>query len=312
MVMFKWIAKLLFSLGLMAVLFWKADTAMLARHIFNMSPLMLVLSALLILVAVAIRAYRWSAMMSAYKVKLSFRKSFELIQIGNFYGQFLPMTVGGDVVRTWQAHRDGLPIRASIHTVLLDRWFGFVSLLVIILGSIPALPQTFLKSGAGWLLAMLAFLALVGLGSVLVLDQVVGRWHHIKILAEASTFSKSARQFSANISLSIPIFIASIATHLLSIVAIKVLADGMGAHVSFYQMLILMPPVMLLTMLPISLAGWGVREGAMIFALAYVGVPHEQALAVSILLGIVSLVISLPGGLVMLYSPASLVQETPQ
>jgi hypothetical protein len=302
----KWLLRLLLSLALIAALLLKTNVETLAQHLVSVSPLMLTFSIVLILLAIAIRAYRWSEMMLAYNVKLSFRKSIELIQMGNFFGQFLPMTVGGDMVRTWQAHRDGLPLKASIHTVLLDRWFGFVSLLVILLLGVPALQQFSIEPMVLRMLILFSSLVLAGLLVALVLDRLVCHWQHIKVFAEVSAFSESARHFVANISLSLPVFIASIATHLLSIAAVKMLGDGVGANVSFYQMLTLIPPVMLLTMLPFSMAGWGVREGSMIFALAYAGVPQEQAFAISILLGLVSLFVSLPGGLVMLYAPAKL------
>jgi uncharacterized protein (TIRG00374 family) len=129
----KWTVKLLLSLFLMTVLLWKTNIKVLAQHILSFPLHAIVLSSVLFVIVVGVRAYRWSAILSAYDIKLSLRRSFELIQVGNFFGQFLPMTVGGDMVRTWQAHRDGLPLRAAIHTVLLDRWFGFVSLLMIIL-----------------------------------------------------------------------------------------------------------------------------------------------------------------------------------
>lgn len=301
--MIKWLVRLAISFILLAILLWKMDLSVLGHYLVNVNPLMFIASTFLILCAIGIRAYRWSGMMAAYNVRLSFRKSFELIQVGNFYGQFLPMTVGGDMVRTWQAHRDGLPLKASIHTVLLDRLFGFISLLVIILIGIPALPQVFPKPQAVWVLALVTSLVLAGLLSTLIMDRVTRCFHQGKILIALSEFSVDARCFVANISLSLPVFVACIATHLVSIAAIKVLADGMGASVGFYQMLLLMPPVMLMSMLPVSLAGWGVREGAMIFALGYIGIPQEQAFAISILMGLVSLLVSLPGGLVMLYAP---------
>jgi uncharacterized protein (TIRG00374 family) len=307
--MIKQFARLVVSLILLGFLLWKMDLSVLGHYFINVNPLMFIAAIFLILCAIGIRAYRWTTMMTAYNIKLSFRKSFGLIQVGNFFGQFLPMTVGGDMVRTWQAHRDGLPLKASIHTVLLDRLFGFVSLLVIILVGIPALPQIVPKPQAIWLLAGTVSLALAGLLSTLFLDRLTRRFHQGRVLREISEFSVCARRLVANVSLSLPVFIACIATHLLSITAIKVLADGVGANVGLYQMLLLMPPVILMAMLPFSLAGWGVREGAMVFALGYIGISAEQSFAISILMGLLSLLVSLPGGLVMLYAPTGPINE---
>lgn len=302
--MIKQFARLVVSLMLLAFLLWEMELPVLWRYLTNMNPLMFIAATFLVLCAIAIRAYRWATMMAAYNIKLSFRQSFWLIQVGNFFGQFLPMTVGGDIVRTWQAHRDGLPLKASIHTVLLDRLFGFVSLLVIILIGIPALPEIVREPQAIWILAGVVSLALAGLLSTLALDRLTRRFHQGSVFREISEFSAGTRRFVVNVPLSLPVFVACIATHLLSITAIKVLADGVGANVGLYQMLLLMPPVILMAMLPVSLAGWGVREGAMVFALGYIGVPQEQSFAISILMGLLSFLVSLPGGLVMLYAPS--------
>jgi hypothetical protein len=66
--------------------------------------------------------------------------------------------------------------------------------------------------------------------------------------------------------------------------------------------MVLMPPVLLVMTLPISIAGWGVREQAMVVAFALVNVPGEGALALSIMFGLMGLVIGLPGGIVWLIS----------
>ena len=62
----------------------------------------------------------------------------------------------------------------------------------------------------------------------------------------------------------------------------------------------IVPPVSLIQLLPISLAGWGVREVVLVIALASFGVPAEAALATSVLLGLCLIIIGVPGGLLWL------------
>lgn len=290
------VIKLAVSLALLTILFLRMDTEALLRNLAGVDPFMFLGAICLIFVAICLRAYRWSAMMSAYNVKLSFRKSFELIQMGNFYGQFLPMTVGGDMVRIWQGHRDGLPLKAAMHTVLLDRWFGFASLIVIVLISSSTLSGVLAIILPKGLLVMLALLLIGGLLLVLVLDKALKYLPTNRTICEISGFSDAARRFVTSATYSLPVFAASLAIHLISIAAIKIIADGVGAPVPFMQLLMLMPPVLLMTLLPISFAGWGVREGAMVFLLGLVGVSPEQALAISILIGCVYLFVSFSEG----------------
>ena len=83
---------------------------------------------------------------------------------------------------------------------------------------------------------------------------------------------------------------------------VLVLARTLGAEVTWLDCLILMPPVLLISMVPISIAGWGVREGAMVAAFGLVGMAPETAFALSVLFGLVTMAVGLPGGLVWLLS----------
>jgi uncharacterized membrane protein YbhN (UPF0104 family) len=81
-------------------------------------------------------------------------------------------------------------------------------------------------------------------------------------------------------------------------VCVFLIATAVGVEVELIHVLVLFPPVFLVSLLPISIAGWGVREGAMVAALSLVGVDEASALAVSILFGLGVLLVGLPGGLV--------------
>jgi hypothetical protein len=73
------------------------------------------------------------------------------------------------------------------------------------------------------------------------------------------------------------------------------LSLALDLHLSFQVLLIAVPPVFLLTIVPISLAGWGIREGAMIGIFMLVGADQTKVLAMSILYGLLLIVSALPG-----------------
>jgi len=89
----------------------------------------------------------------------------------------------------------------------------------------------------------------------------------------------------------------TIAAFIIMATVVFALARGLGVDLTYWQCLVLCPPVFLLSALPISIAGWGVREGAMVVVLGYVSVPLDEAFALSVALGLTVLVGSLPGGL---------------
>jgi len=88
----------------------------------------------------------------------------------------------------------------------------------------------------------------------------------------------------------------------LSVYAISV---SLKIPVGLIDHLILAPPALLLSILPVSIAGWGVREAALVYAFAFVGVQTVDALAISMLFGILGILTGLPGVLLWFMSSSS-------
>jgi uncharacterized membrane protein YbhN (UPF0104 family) len=78
--------------------------------------------------------------------------------------------------------------------------------------------------------------------------------------------------------------------------------QSIAAPILFSQVFQLIPPVMLITMLPISIAGWGVREATMGLAFGYAGLMTNEGVNVSLLFGAVSFIVGAFGGLVWIFS----------
>ncbi len=88
--------------------------------------------------------------------------------------------------------------------------------------------------------------------------------------------------------------------HLLTIATVTLFARGTGISLSFFNCLLIVPTVMLVTTIPISIAGWGVRESAMVAGFGLIGMAPGDALALSVLYGLFTILIALPGGVVWL------------
>ena len=87
-----------------------------------------------------------------------------------------------------------------------------------------------------------------------------------------------------------------------SVFAVIALSEGLSLEIEWLGIFLIIPLVTLFMLIPISIAGWGIREGVMVIGLGYLNVQSEQALALSILYGLSMLTISLPGGIVWLFS----------
>jgi hypothetical protein len=95
------------------------------------------------------------------------------------------------------------------------------------------------------------------------------------------------------------------------IVSAWLAARALALDVSLLDCLLLIPPIVMLTMLPISIAGWGVRESAMVVGFGFLGVAAPDALALSVAFGLVQIAVGLPGGAVWLAQrrPVEIVPE---
>jgi len=72
------------------------------------------------------------------------------------------------------------------------------------------------------------------------------------------------------------------------------------------------PPVMLITMMPISIAGWGVREATMGLAFGFAGLASNEGVNISLLFGAVYFIVGAVGGLVWILSAEKAAQGSAQ
>ena len=126
--------------------------------------------------------------------------------------------------------------------------------------------------------------------------QLFDQWMLTRHLAAASRIT-AALCSSRNAGI---VFACSLAIHLITVAAAWCCAKAIASPVSFAQILFLMPPVLLIATLPVSIAGWGVRENSFMFAFAYAGLAQSDGLVISILFGAASFIVGMAGGVVWL------------
>jgi glycosyltransferase 2 family protein len=256
------------------------------------------LGLLVLLMQMFLLALRWEQIVIRCGASLSAMRAFRFCMVGGFFNQTLPSSVGGDAMRIWLLAKHA-NWRTAAYSVFLDRVIGVVALAGLVIVCLPwtlALVRNPVGRDALLVIGLGTFTAwLVFLGLAWEPLHLLQRWsltrHLVAVARIAVTILRSPR---ANV----PIFGLSIAIHLLTALAAWCAARSVGADLSPPDALYLVPPVVLVTIIPISIAGWGVREGAMVAAFAYAGLVQSDGLIVSLLFGAGYLVIGIAGGLV--------------
>jgi uncharacterized membrane protein YbhN (UPF0104 family) len=263
---------------------------------------MLIVALLLGLLQVWLGAFRWWLVLRALKATFTTVQTFIVYYIGVFFAIILPGAVGGDAVRMWTARRSGLSLSASINSVMLERAATVLALVLLVAITQPLLLARVPTIPGSWVFPVLSVLGFIGILVLASLDRLPASLHHWRVVRGLIHLAGDTRQLFFRPTWGGATLIVAMLGHVNLSLQVYALALGLGLDVSVIDCLVLVPPVILIMTLPISIAGWGVRETAMVAAFGYVGVETHSALVLSVLFGLVCTVTALPGGVVWLLS----------
>jgi uncharacterized membrane protein YbhN (UPF0104 family) len=294
--------KILVSIGLIAWLFGtKMDVGAIGERLGQISPPLLAAGFGVLLVQMLIGGMRWKVVVDVIGARLPLGPAVGIFWIGAFFGQVF--SVGGDAMRAYKAYRAGLKLAQAVNGVFLERAGTILALLLVVAATQPILSGRIAPDMAGTLL-LVALLALAGgvAGIVLLLqlDRLPASLDRFRAVRGLRAVAADTRRVFLAPGPLARLLAWGFLTHLNLTFAVYVLARGLTIEVTWLDCLALIPPVILAATLPISIGGWGVREGAMIVLLGLVGVGENDAGALSILTGLVGLAATLPGGILWL------------
>jgi uncharacterized membrane protein YbhN (UPF0104 family) len=205
--------------------------------------------------------------------------------------------VGGDVARIWLARRFDLSLSQIVLSVLVDRMLAvaaFVTLALITLPTISSpLATTAWFAGAAVLVA-----GAIGLGLLGPIERLLGRWRHQRFIHLLARIAEDLRHLVNHAG--VRAFSFAVASGACSGFAAYCIGRSLDIGVGPVAMIAVSSIMALVVALPISVAGWGVREVSLVALLGVLGVDREAALVLSVELGLINTLLSLPGGLVWL------------
>jgi len=284
--------------ALMGLLWHVADGASAMRHLAEADPLLLLAALVALSAQTVISALRWRLTAGQLGMVLDRRRAIGEYYLSQIVNQTLPGGMLGDAGRALRA-RAQAGLIASGQAVLFERLSGQMALLALFCGSMAgtlAMPGGF--DWPGWLFApvvsalaggLAAGLLLWGLGSRL--TGHAGRG--LAGLARAFRRAVTAPEVRLRQAL------LSLATALCNVLAFACAAAAVGIFLPPATALTLVPLILFTMLIPVTISGWGLREGAAAALLPLAGVGAAQGFAASIAFGLVLLVAAMPGAFVM-------------
>jgi hypothetical protein len=301
---------------LLAIIAFRVDLSETFARLGRLPPSGILFGIAIALGQIFMLAYRWMLVSRVTPVSLPFRDFIRCTMAMQLFSQGLPASIGGDALRIWWLARSGVAAGSAARHVLLDRLAGFFALIVL---NIMALPLLVILIGRLTLAASLA----VTLATVLFIMVMASSHHGRRLIIyikqrmrqKADTLSRFGGALSWFLTLQRAaakllrprhgslILFWGLLIHAVTLLLCLVLARQAGISLSALSVCAVVPPVLLLSYLPFSIGGWGVREGGMAVGLGFLGVPASDGVFLGLLLGAVSLAAAVLGGLVWLVTP---------
>lgn len=289
--MIRW-AGTLVSSGLFIWLLSRQNWAKTWESLANSPIWLLPLVFLLYFSGMVLNTLRWNVLLRAQEIKVPFLETLKIVITGAFASNFLPSTIGGDSVRIVSLLRFNATWSVSVASVILDRFLNVLATLTLLPFSLLAFgtPSALWRNltatdQRGWL----AFSSGLAAGRV-------ARWT-AKLVYALKRLLEIIRIWLDRPGILVLAFVFSWLSSFIVFFAIWILARGLGMPVALYQVLGVMALTYLLSMLPVSINGLGLREVAVTTLYMQLGATLEQASTLAVVTRFMLLLEALPGAL---------------
>jgi uncharacterized protein (TIRG00374 family) len=284
-------AKLVVSLGLLALLFSRTDVNSIWEHIRHASVPWLGAGLLLYALSVAVATWRWGLLCEAQGIPVATRTLFTSYLVANFFNNFLPSNIGGDVIRIRDTAGPAGSRTLATTVVLTDRAIGLLGVVLVaaIAASVAsgsaatALPVWPSWLWAGFLLATVvaapAVIAPAGVGRLL---QPLTVFHPEWVGGRITTITGTLERFRDRPSSLLGGFAGALVVQALMVLFYAAVARSFTIPVATWHLAVMVPMSFVVQMLPVSVNGFGVREATFSFYFSRLGLPIGSAIALSL------------------------------
>ena len=293
--------KLFVSLAILFVLFKLVPYRELIDVYKKSQKIYIYLSFLIYIITFFISVFRWQFLLHALGVKVSTKNAFSSTFSGLFFNLIFPSFVAGDIFRGFSISTHHGEAKKVASSVLMDRFSGAIALVLVAFFSY-IFGRRFFREGEVALSLFLLCL-IIGVVSCIIfskrvfsfLIKILGKNHSLK--TKLVEFHDHLYFFRKNPSIFLKSMYFSLPIQLLTPLMFYVGSKAFGLHVSMLYFFILVPIIMMIALIPITIAGAGTREAASIYFFALIGIGKTVGLGLSLLNLAFTIFLGLLGGL---------------
>ncbi len=294
------------GVGLILFLLWSLDIGKTFNTIRGIDLRYLIYAAVPYVLFIILSAWRWQVLLDFKKFNVRFGRTLIIYFISLFFNNLLPTTVGGDMMRVVYTMKNR---RAdSLATVLVDRILGFIGLFILAL--LAVLYLLIQENETEFLPFMI-----IGLTVVVVITYVffsekayafispmINKIRVFKLGERINRLHEAGTDFGGAWGVIALCIVLSVLIQITLAVAPFFVLLGMGNYeVGLLPFFIYVPIINVISMIPVSLNGLGIRENSYVLLFSRVGLDGEVAFAMSLVSFFIIFVFSLIGGILFIF-----------
>ena len=299
--------KLSISIALLVVLFWSIDVGSLWTTAKLASVPWLLVALLIFAVNVGAATWRWHLLLAAQHVHVAARSLFSSCLVANFFNNFLPSNIGGDVIRIRDTARPAGSKTLAATVILVDRGLGMMALVLVAAIGATAAVRTHPSAAPIWPLWLWAafLLAAAGAAPVVFAPDGFGRllqpltvFHPEWVGDRIAKLTGALARFRDQPGALVACFSGAVFVQVAVVTFYYAVAYALHLDVAFADLAVIVPVSFIVQMLPVSVNGFGVREATFSFYFSRIGQPIEGALLMSLVAQALVMLFSLTGAAV--------------
>ena len=264
------VLKIVISLAILFFLFRGMDLDAFLKTISKIKPISIIVVVSMIFSIQCVSSLRWQILLKK-DFDAPYLKLLSMYLIGMFFNNFLPTLVGGDLIKTYYLYKQTGKGSVALASIFLDRYAGFTAL--IFNTTIALIFGHFLLEGTGLIGFFLILIAGFIFASLVIWVDFMHRWamsimskiHLYGINHKIDDFYKVLMGYKGHMVGFYKAFGLAILVQAGVVIAYFILGWGIGMKVPLGYFFLFVPLATVASMVPISLAGLGVREGIFIF-----------------------------------------------
>lgn len=261
-------------------------------------PLDFLIAVAVLIVALCVAAWRWHALLDRAGLPLRPSRLARIYAVSTFSSTFLPTSMGGDVARTLLVTRRGPQLPRVAMTVVVDRLGGFVGLIGLAWIAFLADPVAVPDGSRLFLAWTTAVCAAAGIGVVLLAlwgPQALRAAVPARIVAPVRDARTLLLAYARDRPLLTQWTVLSFVNQALIALQLVLLAHAIDVDLAYTTAAVALALVTIVTLIPISIGGFGVREGSYVVLLGGASITAADATLISVLSVAALFVASLPG-----------------